>query len=92
MKDDIKSYSKEKQIKILKKEILISLIVGIVVTASLCALAVYLLLSGDQSRQMYAVFGLAFIPVSWYIGYFAPRKERVKKIKQLTSEIEKGLK
>ena len=81
MKDKYSGLSNEERLKRYKKENLTSLISGIIV--SVVTIVISILFFVYELDKTLAIGILLCLPISWLIGYYIPKKENDKKIKEL---------
>lgn len=85
MKDKYGGLSVEEQIKKYERENKTLLIVAIICTIVIVAISVlFIVFELDKAISVGFLF---LLPFSWWIGYFIPRKENIKKIKELKSKL-----
>lgn len=85
MKDKYSGLSVEEQIKKYERENKTLLIVAIICTIVIVAISVlFIVFELDKATSVGFLF---LLPFSWWIGYFIPRKENIKKIKELKSKL-----
>lgn len=81
MKNKYSGLSNEELIKRLKKENKTMLICGIICTIVIIAISILFFVY--ELDKTIAISFLVFLPFSWWIGYYIPKKENDKKIKEL---------
>ena len=81
MKDKYSGLSTEEQLKRYKKENKTLLVGGII--CSIVLVVISILFFVYELDNTIAVGFLVFLPFSWWIGYYIPKKENDKKIKEL---------
>ena len=84
MKEEYSELSFEENLKKYKKENKILLISAVICTIVIIAIStIFFILEMDKS----IAFGFLFLlPFSWWIGYYIPKKENDKKIKECTQK------
>lgn len=81
MKDKYSGLSTEEKVKRYKKENKTLLISGII--CSIIIVSISILFFVFELDKTISIGFILFLPFSWWIGYYIPKKENDKKIKEL---------
>ena len=81
MKDKYSGVSTEEKVKMYKKENKTLLISGII--CSIIIVSISILFFVFELDKTISIGFILFLPFSWWIGYYIPKKENDKKIKEL---------
>lgn len=81
MKDKYSGLSTEEKVKMYKKENKTLLISGII--CSIIIVSISILFFVFELDKTISIGFILFLPFSWWIGYYIPKKENDKKIKEL---------